>query len=119
MNFIIYIKNLTYLFTISWGILFGISFFYNDSLINKYLEEITYFYHAIICLLLIILFNPIRPFKYNPVYRKIIFTAASYMFISLNLMEILEQYIIKPKKIIDDINKLNKNKYIQMLELKF
>ena len=119
MNFIIYIKNLTYLFTISWVILFGISFFYNDSIINKYLEEITYFYHAIICLLLIILFNPIIPFKYNPAYRKIIFTGATYMFISLNLMEIVEQYMYKPKKIIDDINKLNQNKYIKMLELKF
>ena len=82
-----FIKLSTYFLAISWAVLFIYSLI---SKTKKIIHKITHVYHILVCLLLIILFNPIRPFKYKKSYRPIVFTAAIYMFISLNLLEITD-----------------------------
>jgi len=84
-----FIKISTYFLAISWVVLYIYSLIGKKET-KKTIHKITHIYHILVCLLLIIIFNPIKPFRYKKAYRPIVFTAATYMFLSLNLLEITE-----------------------------
>ena len=70
---------------------------------TEYLDEITYISHILVSLILIIVFNPIKPFRYRPYHGKMAFSTGLYVLLSTSLVEFLERSKKRYKTIKKDV----------------
>ena len=76
--------------TNTWYILFALANLKLWNFAEIYLERITYYYNLLIALVLMFYFNPFIKTKITPVHRKMVFSAAFFVFISIGFEGLIE-----------------------------
>ena len=95
--------------TNTWYILFALASLKLWNFAEIYLDRITYYYNLLIALVLMFYFNPFVKTKITPVHRKMVFSAAFFVFISIGFGSLIEDLkenalAITKKKPEEDIN---------------
>ena len=98
--------------TNTWYILFALASLKLWNFAELYLDRITYYYNLLIALVLMFYFNPLVKTKITPVHRKMVFSAAFFVFVSIgfgNLIDDLRKnaLTITKKKSENDIDNEN------------
>ena len=94
--------------TNTWYILFALASLKLWNFAEIYLERITYYYNLLIALVLMFYFNPFIKTKITLVHRKMVFSAAFFVFISIGFGSLIddlrENALAITKKPEEDIN---------------
>ena len=84
-----YEKLFIYL-TNSWYILFILASLKLWNLAQLYLNKITYYYNLLVALVLIVYYNPFVNTKITPIHRKMVFSSAFFLLVTIGLENLID-----------------------------
>tara|TARA_Y100001970_G_scaffold164036_1_gene200426 strand:+ start:2348 stop:2692 length:345 start_codon:yes stop_codon:yes gene_type:complete len=76
--------------TYTWYILFALASMKLWTFAQLYLDKITYYYNLFVALVLMYHFNPFIKTEITKTHKKMVFSAASFVFISVGLEQLIE-----------------------------